>query len=189
MATGKREHIHVETIDFGSVGAGATAEAVVETGLPLVLAAAVNPPDGFEAGLMVSAHAVPARNEVQNLTNDGTGGTFNLTYGGAQTAEIPYNATAAQLELALEALSTIGDVVVTLNSAQDWDIEFLNPGVADLAALVPDDTNLTGETLGSVVTEVTKGRAPGTVIVRVANVTGGGIDPASQDFNIVCWTA
>lgn len=187
MSTGKREFIHVETVDFGSIAAGATADVVVEVPIPHVLAATVNPPEGFEAGLVASAFTVPARNEVQNLTNDGTGGTFNLTFESVATAEIPYNATAAQLELALEDISTIGDVAVTLNGAQDWDIEFLNPGAADVGALVADDTNMTGELTGSVVTEATKGRAHGTVILRVANVTGGAIDPASQDFQIVCW--
>lgn len=185
--TGKREFIKTETIDFGSIATQTTAEAVVETGLTHVLAAAVNPPDGFEADLVVSAYAVPARNEVQNLTNDGTGGTFNLTFDGQVTAEIAFDATAAALESALEALSNIEDVVVTLNGAQDWDIEFLNPGISDVPALVPDDTNMTGQITGSVVTETTKGRAPGTVLVRAANISGGPIDPASQDFNIVCW--
>ena len=76
---------------------------------------------------------------------------------------------------------------MTLNGAQDWDIEFHNPGSQDNPALVADDTNMTGQLTGSTVTEVTKGRAPGTVLVRCANVSGGAIDPASQDFQIVCW--
>ena len=185
--TQKREHIHVASIDFGSIAANATAEAVVQVNLPLVLAAAVNPPDGFEAGLMVSAHAVDPRNEVQNVTNDGTGGTFNLTFGGAQSAEIAYNASAAVLEAALEEMASIVDVTVTLNGAQDWDVEFLNPGIQDLADMVEDDTNMTGQITGTVVSEVTKGRSPGTVLVRCANVTVGAIDPADQDFNVVCW--
>jgi hypothetical protein len=54
--------------------------------------------------------------EVQSVTITGspTGGTFTLTYSGQTTAAIPYNATAAQVQTALEALSNIGvgDVVV-----------------------------------------------------------------------------
>lgn len=186
VETAKRVFVKSETLDFGSIGAGATAELVVETGLPNVVAADVNPPDGFEADLMANAYAVPARNEVQNLTNDGTGGTFNLTYDGQQTAEIAFDASAAVLESALEALSNVVDVVVTLNGAQDWDIEFLNPGPQDNPILVADDGNMTGQITGSTVTETTKGRAVGTVLVRVANVSGGAIDPASQDFQIIC---
>src|SRR4051794_32375291 len=41
-------------------------------------------------------------------TNNATGGTFTLTFQGQTTAPIPYNATAAQVDAALEALSTIG---------------------------------------------------------------------------------
>ncbi len=52
--------------------------------------------------------------EVQALaiTGSPTGGTFTLTYASQTTAAIPYNATAAQVQAALEALSNIavGDV-------------------------------------------------------------------------------
>ena len=43
------------------------------------------------------------------------GGTFTLTYNGQTTAAIAYNATAAQVQSALEALNNVapGDVVVT----------------------------------------------------------------------------
>ena len=37
-----------------------------------------------------------------------TGGTFTLTFNGQTTAAIPFNATAAQVDTALEALSNIG---------------------------------------------------------------------------------
>lgn len=185
--TGKREFIKTQSIDFGSIGAASTAEVVVETGLNHVLAAAVNPPDGFEADLIASAYSVAARNETQNLTNDATGGTFTLTFDGETTGNIAYDATAAVLEAALELLPNINDVVVTLNGAQDWDVEFLNPGISDVALMTANDTGLTGQIVGSTITETVKGRAPGTVIVRLANVSGGAIDPADQEFNLVCW--
>jgi hypothetical protein len=41
-------------------------------------------------------------------TNNATGGTFTLTFNGQTTAPLPYNATAAQVDTALEALSNIG---------------------------------------------------------------------------------
>lgn len=57
------------------------------------------------------------RSEVQNVTITGspTGGTYTLTFSGQTTAAIPYNATAAQVKAALEALSNIdvGDVAVS----------------------------------------------------------------------------
>ena len=37
-----------------------------------------------------------------------TGGTFTLTFNGQTTAPIAYNATAAQVDAALEALSNVG---------------------------------------------------------------------------------
>lgn len=55
--------------------------------------------------------------EVQTLTITGapTGGTFTITFGAETTAAIPYNATAAQVQSALEALTGVvpGDVFVT----------------------------------------------------------------------------
>ena len=184
--TGKRQHIHAATIDFGSITGGTTAEAVVQVGVN-VLAAVVNPPDGFEAGVVLNAYAVPERNEVQNVTNDGTGGTFTLTFDTVETGDIGYDATAAEVEAALEALSNITAVSVVKNGASDWDVEFQNPGFEDVSILVADDTNMTGQLTGSVVSEVAKGRAKDTVIVRAANVTGSPINPDEQIFNIICW--
>lgn len=47
--------------------------------------------------------------EVQSVTvSDATGGTFTLSFGGKTTAAIAYNATPAQVQAALQALSTIG---------------------------------------------------------------------------------
>lgn len=54
-------------------------------------------------------------NEVQTIAITGapTGGTFKLTFNGSTTTAIPYNATAAQVTSALEALPTIGAGNVT----------------------------------------------------------------------------
>lgn len=56
------------------------------------------------------------RSEVQTVTITGgpTGGTYTLTFSGQTTAAIPYNATATQVQTALEALSNVnpGDVAV-----------------------------------------------------------------------------
>jgi hypothetical protein len=55
------------------------------------------------------------RPEVQELTIDATGGTFELKYHNRTTTDIAFDVGAAGLQDALEALSTIeeGDVVVT----------------------------------------------------------------------------
>ena len=54
-------------------------------------------------------------NETQTVrVTNATGGTFTLTFDGQTTAPIAFNATAAAIQAALEALSNIepGDVVV-----------------------------------------------------------------------------
>ncbi|HWK27577.1 MAG TPA: ThuA domain-containing protein [Solirubrobacter sp.] len=62
-------------------------------------------------------------NETQTLRiTNATGGTFTLTFNGQTTAALAHNATAAQIQAALEALSNIdpGDIAVTggpINSA------------------------------------------------------------------------
>lgn len=57
-------------------------------------------------------------NEVQSIAIDGTGGTFTLSYGGQATSALAYNATAAVVQAALEALAGIGtgNVSVTKGS-------------------------------------------------------------------------
>jgi hypothetical protein len=49
-------------------------------------------------------------NDVQSLSISGTatGGTFALSFQGASTGALPYNATAAQVQAALQALQNIG---------------------------------------------------------------------------------
>ena len=52
----------------------------------------------------------PVTSDVQTLAVPGgpTGGAFTLTFGGQTTAAISFNATAAQVQAALTALSNIG---------------------------------------------------------------------------------
>lgn len=52
--------------------------------------------------------SVGARNQTQILSASGTSGTFKLRYGQGVTAALNYNATAAAVQSALEALSGIG---------------------------------------------------------------------------------
>jgi hypothetical protein len=67
--------------------------------------------------LLASAITLGGANEQQTITVTGapTGGTFALTYAGATTAAIPYNAAAAAVTAALEALPNVGagNVVAT----------------------------------------------------------------------------
>lgn len=83
-------------------------------------------PDGFlKSGIALGKIAATGlygpyagrSSEVQTVTVTGvpTGGTFTLTFGTQTTAAIAYNATAAAVKTALEALSNVGvgDVTTT----------------------------------------------------------------------------
>lgn len=86
-------------------------------------------------------------NEKQRVQIVGaSGGSFTLTFSGQTTGNIAYNASAATVQTALEALSNIapGDVTVTLNATSDWTVEFTGVyrGV-DVSLMIGDKTNLT----------------------------------------------
>jgi len=70
--------------------------------------------DALELQLPSASGTSASTNEVQTLTITGTptGGTFTISYDGQTTATIAYNANAAAVQSALEALSNIevGDV-------------------------------------------------------------------------------
>lgn len=81
-----------------------------------------------------------------SLLGSPSGGTFTLTYAGQTTAAIAYNAAAATVQAALEALSNIGggDVVVS-GSAPIWGIDFAGALAAqDVPLITGDGSNLTG---------------------------------------------
>ncbi|MCX4470460.1 hypothetical protein OOK41_09090 [Micromonospora sp. NBC_01655] len=109
--------------------------------------------------------------EVQSvaITGTPTGGTYTLTYSGQTTAAIPYNATAAQVRTALEALSTIGAGNVTTAGGP-------HPGSAVTVTFVGAlaNTNVAQMTANS--TALTGGTTP---TVTVSTTTGGGTDTGS----------
>ena len=61
-----------------------------------------------KAQLVTVVNGFSGQNEVQQLTISATAGAFSLSYDGQPTAAIPYDASAATLESALEALAAIG---------------------------------------------------------------------------------
>lgn len=104
-------------------------------------------------------------NEVQTVTITGTptGGTFTLTYAGQITAGIAYNANAAAVQSALEALSNIGvgDVTVTggPGPGTPFTVTFTGTLAAtDVAQMTASGAALTGGTAPAVnVTTTTPG--------------------------------
>lgn len=103
--------------------------------------------------------------EIQTLTEGGSGLTsFTITFGGQTTASIDDDATAAQVQAALELLSTIGagNVVVTGGplGTGPFSVKFVN----DLA-----NTNVAAMT-------TTPTGGTGTVVVATATAGGAAID-------------
>lgn len=88
-----------------------------------------------------------AMNEIQAVTVDATGGTFTLTYSAQTTSALAYNITAANLELALEALSNIGvgEATVTGPTGGPWQVEFSGTlGGTNLTKMTANGGSLTG---------------------------------------------
>lgn len=102
-------------------------------------------------------------NESQTVTITGTptGGTFTLTYDGQTTAAIPFDATAAQVQAALRALSNMPESGVTVSGGP-------GPGTA-FTVTFTDAKNVSQMTASGA--SLTGGSSPA---VAVATATGGG---------------
>lgn len=103
----------------------------------------------FSAGQVLAE--LIGNNEVQTLTENVniTAGTFTITFGGQTTAPIAHDATAATVQAALEALSTIGtgNIAVTGGpiGTTPLTLTFQNAlGNTNVAQVTVDVTSLTG---------------------------------------------
>lgn len=105
-------------------------------------------------------------NEVQTvtLTPTPTGGTFTLTYSGQTTSAIAFDASAATVDAALEALSNIGagDVSVTGSAGGPWTVTFTGALAAtNVAQMTGSGAGLTGAATQTLtVTDVTASAGP-----------------------------
>lgn len=112
-----------------------------------------------------------AANAEQSVTvNGASSGTFTLTFGGATTGDIAFDALAAEVEEALEALSSIGEgnVNVTGDSGGPFTVEFIRDlGNQDVALMTADDTDTDGTVA---VAEETPGSAGGGIWTPVPNI-------------------
>src|SRR5262249_37716280 len=83
------------------------------------------------------------------LTGSPTGGTFPLGFGGQTTSAIAFNASAATVDSALEALSSVGsgNVVVTAAAGGGWQVRFSGTLAGQYQAkLTASGAGLTGGT-------------------------------------------
>lgn len=118
--------------------------------------------------------------EAQTVTITGTptGGTFTLTYEGATTAGIAFNATAAAVRAALEALPGVSPGQVTVTGGPGPGTPYVvtfTGGGGDVAQMTASAASLTGGTSPAVtVTTTTAGASTG---------SGGTETPAGHLFN------
>jgi hypothetical protein len=91
-----------------------------------------------------------------------TGGTFTLSYEGEATTPTPYNASAAEVQAALEALAPIGagNVSVTEIASGPYDVEFTGAlADTDVSEMGVDPSGLEGEQVAIVSTKREGGAA------------------------------
>lgn len=98
-------------------------------------------------------------NEFQQIINNSTAGTYTLTFSAQTTSSLNWNATATEIATALEALSNINDVFVygTGTATDPFVIEFIDPGLQNVAQLTYSGGSLTGTLSISTVTEGSNG--------------------------------
>ncbi|MGH2984752.1 MAG: calcium-binding protein [Solirubrobacterales bacterium] len=116
--------------------------------------------------------ALAVNNELQTITVRATAGEYTLTFGADTTANIPFNATAAAVDAALEGLPSIGAGNVTVSGGpgnaggtSPYSVTFGGAlGNTDVAQLIGNNVSLTGGTPSSSVTVNTsvQGRPGGT---------------------------
>lgn len=108
---------------------------------------------------------VGGKNEKQTISHAGTGGTLPITWSGQSTPAQAWNASAAVVQAALEALSNInpGDIIVTgVDLKTGLTIEWVGPkGVADQPAITSSNATLTPAASVITITTTQAGVAPG----------------------------
>ncbi|PQO45870.1 hypothetical protein [Blastopirellula marina] len=123
-----------------------------------------------DVSVSTTTNAFGGANEKQQVSLPAgvTGGTFTLTLDGETTGSIAYNASAAAVQAALEALASVdsGDVEVSGSAGGPWIVEFKQSFAnIDMPTLAMDSSSLTAGTVN--VIETTKGQSGTNEIVRV----------------------
>jgi hypothetical protein len=136
-------------------------EPVAENDIALTAMATAVPDPAISTGVSVKFGAVDdteytvtgrtlgsGTDEIQTIEidDDCSGGTFTLTYAGQTTGALAHNASAAVVEAALEALSTLGLGTATVTGASPiWTVTFTGTkSQTSMALIVGDGALLTG---------------------------------------------
>jgi hypothetical protein len=127
-----------------------------EDGKPVTITVSTTDAGAFSVSVSTTTAGSAGTNEKQSVTipTATSGGTFALTFAGQTTGAIAYNAAAATVQTALEALSNIasGDVAVT-GASPEWTVEFSGAYAAtNVPAMTGSGTSLTGAATLSIAT-------------------------------------
>jgi DNA-binding beta-propeller fold protein YncE len=131
-----------------------------------------------------------AVNEVQSVTVSAGGGGFTLSFKGEASAEIPFNATAGEVQAALEAIPTLGAGQLAVSGEPGaWSVEFTGArGDQNVPELSADPGGLTGSEPSAVVATTT----PGISLFddRAASAALTGLTPGTEyHFRVVAENA
>jgi autotransporter-associated beta strand protein len=88
--------------------------------MPQLTATNVSGDAGATLSTQVNGRGITAG--IQSFTVSGTTGTFTLTFNGASTVPLPVGATAAQVQAALNELSTIGGLAASVSVTQTGNL-------------------------------------------------------------------
>lgn len=126
--------------------------------------------------------------EVQTVTISGapTGGDFVLVFGGDATTDLAFNATAAAVQSALEALPGIGagNVTVAGSAGGPYTVTFAGTLATEDVAQMHATSNLTGGTSPSVAVTTTTAGASGSLL-KVTDDVSGKIDLHAFCFDVI----
>ncbi|KAL8005500.1 putative ankyrin repeat and fibronectin type-III domain-containing protein [Plasmopara halstedii] len=143
--------------------------------------------------------SIQETSEVQQVTTTyrtatGAGGTFTLAWGGRKTAALPFDCSISDMADALAIITNTGNVAiepVLVTRAEVawgyvWKITFLHSR-GDLALLVADGTQLTGDSPRICVDEIVKGfsdLAIGDFTHEVQEVVSDSVSPIDGSFTL-----
>ncbi len=134
---------------------------------------------------------VAGANEVQRIsfTPAAGGGDFTLTFDGFTTAALPYDATAAQVQAALQTLPPLRHGLIRVTSSSTtggpWDVEFAGRLAAtDVSLISGDGSRLTGGFADSEITIVPDATRPGVNEVQTIAFSAPPADPQAGTFRV-----
>ena len=127
-------------------------EVIASTEGSLLVLTAATPGIPFTVTTTVGGNPLSNERQVLTRVHTASGGTFRITFDGQQTGTIAWNASAATVETALEALSNLApaDVAVSGSAGGPWTVDFAGVYAGlDVPLMTIDAASLTGGDTGA----------------------------------------